>query len=191
MKNLEPLNDEKLLLMLRRGSKDAGEVIFKRYYPAVLGLSRKYLCCQHDAEDIAQEVFLRALAMDKIRKFRGESSLRTWLFRIAINLCYSKHRKHREKLLLNDEKHPEPVIPSGGPDPEEEAMRLEAKHQLRVALWKLPKKYQTVIALFYQDQRTYSDIAKTLRQSVGSIGVCLKRGRAILNRRLAYRGVWV
>ncbi len=190
MNKLEKMNDAELLKLIRQGQTEAGEIIFRRYYSTLVGISRKYLKCQHDAEDIAQEVFLRVLGMNKISRFRGDSSLRTWLIRIAINQCYSKQRKRTEKLLRDDPQHLPPVLPAADPDPEETAMRSETKQYLRLAIWKLPKKYQLAMALFYQEQENYRSIAQKLRQSVGSIGVCLKRGRVMLHRRLAYRGVW-
>lgn len=190
MDKFDQMKDDELVSLVRVGRQEAYAAIYRRYYHTVYGISRKYMICQHDAEDVAQEVFLRVLAMNKITRFRGESSLRTWLVRIAINLCYSKHRKRTEKPLREDDRHFRPALPAAAPNPEEVAISSETKQQLYVALWKLPKKYQTAIALYYHYQQPYRTIAQKLNKSVGSIGVCLKRGRMLLQRRLAYRGVW-
>ena len=107
---------------------------------ALLALCRSILGHAEDAEDAAQEVFLRAFRA--LPRFREESAFRTWLFRIAINLCRKWKRRHREAELW-DEAHPGP-LPVGSLSPESDAIR---RLQLMEALNALPLHYRAILLL--------------------------------------------
>ena len=163
MNKLEKMNDAELLKLIRQGQAEAGEIIFRRYYSTLVGISRKYLNCQHDAEDIAQEVFLRVLGMNKISRFRGESSLRTWLIRIAINQCYSKQRKRTEKPLRDDPQHLQPVLPAADPDPEE---LVSGKLRDRVEV-------EPLRCIFSQQRIGFADCHELDRRDLDHVGIRL------------------
>jgi len=145
---------------------------------------------RHEAEDLSIEVFI--LAYRNLDKFRNESDIFTWLYRIAINL-WRRHIKkkkinpisldapayHDSKTLLKDS------IPSAQNDPElEEA--AQNKEIIKKAIDELPKKYKEIIVLYTIEEKSYQEIAKIMRFSVNLVGIRLMRAREILKKKLGH-----
>jgi RNA polymerase sigma-70 factor (ECF subfamily) len=89
--------DRRLVARCRAGERDACEELYRRHAPRVLGLARRMVNSAEDAEDAVQDVFLAVFR--KLETFRGESSLSTWLYRLAMNVCLDRLRSrgHRER----------------------------------------------------------------------------------------------
>jgi RNA polymerase sigma factor (sigma-70 family) len=137
------------------GDRDALSAVVHQHYADVLRLCSRLV--GGAAEDAAQDTFLQASR--KIGSFRGDSSIRTWLFGIAINVCRNRRRK-KVPLPLADWKERELEAP---------AAPLFEAHALRTALAKLGKSHREVLILHVVVGLTYADCAGVLRVRVGSV----------------------
>lgn len=141
-----------------------------------------------DAEDIVQEVFLRAyhalkgFPASKIRVVK----LRQWLYAITLNVFRNRKRRSEhvsipfdlsEGSLLLD-------IADQSPGPEEEAYRLEWQRELEVYLAALPEIYRVAITLFYFEDLSYAEIAELLNQPVGTVKGHVSRAKRLLQKLL-------
>jgi RNA polymerase sigma-70 factor (ECF subfamily) len=147
-----------------------------------------------DAEDITQEVFLKAL--NSLHRFRQESSLQTWLFRIATNLCRDAHRRRqREKgwLSLWRQADEQNETEEGGivdpPDdrfnPEKLLLHEELSAMLSQAIEQLPLAMREVLILHDVEQMPYEEIAQALGVPLGTVKSRLFHARARLRESLA------
>ena len=111
-------DDRRLAARCRAGERDACEELYRRHAPRVLGLARRMVGSGEDAEDAVQDVFLAVFR--KLESFRGESSLATWLYRLAMNVCLdrlrsrgSRERKVTDAFDADDASHVGPPQPVG------------------------------------------------------------------------------
>jgi len=95
-------DDRRLVALCRTGERDACEELYRRHAPRILGLARRMVGSTDDAEDAVQDVFLAVFR--KLESFRGESSLSTWLYRLAMNVCLDRLRSrgHRERKVTDE-----------------------------------------------------------------------------------------
>jgi RNA polymerase sigma-70 factor (ECF subfamily) len=95
-------DDRRLVARCRTGERDACEELYRRHAPRVLGLARRMVGSSDDAEDAVQDVFLAVFR--RLDSFRGESSLSTWLYRLAMNVCLDRLRSrgHRERKVTDE-----------------------------------------------------------------------------------------
>jgi RNA polymerase sigma-70 factor (ECF subfamily) len=142
-----------------------------------------------EALDLSQEVFLRVFRT--IHSFRGQSALRTWIYRIVINQARNRQRwwrrRHRNDQVSLDQHvrdHGEPPQLSDGASPERVLARKELAAQLWAALETLPFDQRTVIVLREIDGLSYEDIAYSLAVAVGTVKSRLTRARQALRRQL-------
>jgi len=147
-----------------------------------------------EAECITKEVFLKAL--NSLRTFREESSLQTWLFRIATNLCRDVHRRRqREKGWLPLWRHPDGEecsgeevaveIPDYRNDPERLLLREELSELLKQAIDRLPIAMREVLVLHDMESLSYEEIAHALGIPLGTVKSRLFHARARLRDALA------
>lgn len=158
--------------------------LMARYGDVVLRTAYFYLGDRYSAEDISQEAFLRAYR--HWSDFRGDSSVKTWLTRITINLC----RDHVAK-KMNSEQPTDPLILHRHPPfaMEDEALkRLESTMVLKHLL-ELPMPYQEALYLFYYLDLSTAEIAATLAINEGTVRSRLHRGREQLRKRLGKEGI--
>ncbi|MBI5067330.1 MAG: sigma-70 family RNA polymerase sigma factor [Deltaproteobacteria bacterium] len=145
-----------------------------------------------EAEEVLQEVFLRAAKA--LPSFRRESSLRTWIFRLARNAAVDRIRQRRARPELAEggarsEHHAidEEVLalPSGGDGHEEQLIRDEMRSCIRERIEALPEAYREVLLLSEGEGLNDCEIASTVGASAGSVRVRLHRARARLREDLA------
>lgn len=126
------------------------------------------------AEDAVQETFLKAYR--GLSTFRGESSEKTWLTSIALNVCRDMRKsawfRHTEKRVTPEE------LPLSVPAPDEDALALGQ------AIANLPEKYRVVILLYYYQDMTLQEIAILLKTTPSNISKRLARARSILQKEL-------
>ncbi len=162
--------DNEIVEALKNGNqKIAADVFVKKYQNFVYLTALRYLTYDEDAQDAAQEIFIKAI--DSIAKFRGESSLKTWLYRITKNYCLNSIRKNKffsffslssnenESFEIKDE------TDKTGSGIENE----ELEKKFLKALSKLPEKQRETFALRYFEEMTYEEISKVLGTSVGGL----------------------
>ncbi len=190
------LSDVDAVLVARCKGNDltAFDEIVERYQHKIYGYVKRLVGNETDAEDITQEVFLKAL--NSLHRFREESSLQTWLFRIATNLCRDAHRRRqREKgwLSLWRQEDQQSETEEGSivdpPDdrfnPEKLLLREELGAMLSEAMEQLPLAMREVLILHDVEQMPYEEIAQALGVPLGTVKSRLFHARARLRESLA------
>ena len=160
--------DAALLLRCRAGERAAFDLLLDRYRERVLNLAFQLLRDRHAAEDVAQEVFVRAFA--RIHEFRGESALFTWLYRITLNECRARTR--RAKAVLNFDDYAERGDNASTP----ESAALE-KMALERALDQLSEPLRIALVLREWHGLSYEEIARVLKLPVGTVRSRLHQAR--------------
>jgi len=188
-----PGSDLALLRAARAGDLPAFEELVARYQRRVLGLSRRILGSQHDAEDVTQQTFLSVL--EHLDGFREESSVATWVLRIAANHALKALRKRRNQPTVpldtadgNGDSyaampHPE-FIARWRDGPEQLAHRAEIRRLLDAALEEIDQKYRLVFVLRDVEGLSTRETADTLGLSEANVKVRLLRARLMLRERL-------
>ncbi len=176
--------EQDLVERSREGDRDAFGALVGKYQSDVLGLAQRIVGNYHDACEIAQEAFVKAFL--GIARFRGDSSFRTWLYTIVINLSRNHLKvrgRQRKRFESLDEENPwEEGLPrrqvaSGNPGPDMEAERGELREQLQRAIGLLPLEQREVIVLRDVDGLSYEEVARTVRCSTGTVKSRLHRAR--------------
>jgi RNA polymerase sigma-70 factor, ECF subfamily len=152
--------------------------IVRNYQDRIYNLCRYILRDPQDAQDAAQDVFLKAYR--GIKEFRPEASLYTWLYRIAVNTCLDYQRKARRDALKNEPLSDD--LPSAEPLPAELHESRKNTEAVRAALQKLPGKLRAAIVLREIDGLSYEEIAEVLHASVGTVKSRISRAREELRR---------
>lgn len=164
-------DDEALMAMIARGDRAAARELMQRRLPRVLGMAQRMLNDAMEAEDIAQETFLRVWkAADRWESGRAQVS--TWIGRIAINLCYDRLRKRRE--ILSDDP---PDRPDTTPDQEVMLTRSETGNRVADAVAQLPERQRRALELVHFQELSNIRAAEIMEVSVDALESLLARGR--------------
>jgi RNA polymerase sigma factor (sigma-70 family) len=156
------------------------EMLMNEYGKSVVRLAFTFMKQKQQAEDIAQEVFIKCY--EKLDTFRNESSYKTWIYRITVNLCKDRLRSWSfRNIIFNDFFTKENV---SSKTPESELMSLEEKEELSIKVLTLPVKYREVIIFYYYEELSYNDIADLLNISIPSVKSRLHRARLLLKKKL-------
>jgi RNA polymerase sigma-70 factor (ECF subfamily) len=139
-----------------------------------------------DAEDIVQEMFLRAyhalrgFPVDKIQGVR----LRQWLYTIALNIFRNRMRKHEHLSVPLDLSEDSPLleISDQSPGPEEEAQWHEWQRELEMHVATLPESYRVALTLYYFEDLSYAEIAELLNQPIGTVKGHVSRAKRLLQK---------
>ena len=185
--------DPLFLERLRRGDAAAFEQLVAERSGEVYALLYRLTSEPEEARDLTQETFLRAF--QAIGRFRGESDLKTWIYRIAINQARNRwrwwRRRRRDVTVSLDAlvgEQEQPLIAhlqnAETVNPEEATMAREREGQLREALNGLRRAYREAVILRDIEGFTYEEIAATLQISIGTVKSRLSRGRLELRRKL-------
>jgi RNA polymerase sigma-70 factor (ECF subfamily) len=165
------LDDTALLKEYAHGNREAAINAFvRRHQRFVYSLALRHLHHNHDdAEDAAQEVFIRALR--SLESFKGESSLQTWLYRITVNVCHTMRRKNvlRSWFARSDEDTQSIELTDGSPDPEQRLLDAHFHDAFSAMLMTLPDKQRETFCLRYFDELSYEEISQMLGTSIGGL----------------------
>ena len=192
--DLRPQVDAQFIERLKRGDAAAFETLVTERSGEIYGLLYRLTENVEEARDLTQETFLRAF--QSISHFRGESDLRTWIYRIAINQARNRwrwwRRRRREATVSIDA----PEIGGGRlglaatlksntiRDPEQDTLLSERERALKKALGSLKRVYREAVILRDIEGFAYEEIAAALSISVGTVKSRLARGRQELRRKL-------
>lgn len=170
--------DADLVRMAGAGDAQAASALVRRHLPKMVGLARRMLGDAAEAEDVAQDVFLRVWR--EAPKWRpGAAKFETWMHRVALNLCYDRLRKKKPSAL---DAAPEPEDPAPNP-----AQSLEADERAAAvarAVDALPDRQRAAILLCHYEGLSNIDAAATLEVSVEALESLLARGRRALREAL-------
>jgi RNA polymerase sigma-70 factor, ECF subfamily len=174
-------DEQQLIRRAAAGDTAAFATLVVQHGQFVYNLALRTVNNSLEAEDIAQETFLRA--WQGIRHFRAEAHLRTWLYRITINLCYDRlPRMKADFAALEAEELP--LLPVNARSVESGLLTAELREQLYAAVDNLPETYRLLITLRYMDSYHYEEIAEMTQMSLGAVKTGLFRARQQLRQML-------
>ena len=178
---------EKILIKRAKGGDTrAFEALVNHHARYVFTLTNRLLPNTQEAEDLAQETFIRA--WQNLAKFRGEAQFRTWLYRIATNLCYNRLPNLKRDLAAVD---PDDSVGLSDQTPriETQMIRNEAVVELSDAINTLPESYRLLIVLRHVNELSYQEIAQVTDLPLGTVKTGIFRARKMLKDRL--ESAWV
>ena len=173
-------------LLARHGDREAASRVHGVLAPRVLGLCRRLLRSEEDAEDAASETFLRA--QRSMSKFDPDRSVSRWFLAIAGNLCVDRLRRGGLEQRIF-EPADERVAPARGPSPLEAAAGREERAHVAEAIEALPEKYRVPMILRYVSGESYEEIGSTLGLRRSHVATLLFRGRLEVRRLLEKKGI--
>jgi len=183
---VNPFEEKELLLNLQGGDKTAFKQFFNRYQQLVYNVCYRMSDSREDAEDITQDVFIKAF--QSIANFRGDAKLSTWLYRIAVNTCLKyQNRKKLNRLvsldfLLKEEEKHNSVFYSEAPDQKIEIS--ETAQIVRSVIQKLSARQQTAVVLHRYENLSYEEIARIMEISIPAVESLLHRAKENLVEKL-------
>ena len=184
----QPPTDAELVDRVRRGETRLFAELVARYQDAVFAMASRFVPGAVDAEDVAQEAFLKAYR--GLEGFKGEARFSTWLYRITWNLCADWLRRHRRSgrtahLPLENAE----ALADGRVDLERGLLASEERRKVREALDGLDEKYRSVIVLLYYQKLSYEEIASVMGVPLKTVETRLYRARRMLKQSLERLGV--
>lgn len=181
--------DVQLMLAFQQGDELAFQELIERNHSRVIGLAYRFVANSADAEDIAQEVFLRIY---KARKsYKPTAKFTTWMFRIAANvsLNHIRSRSNRKddvsfQQLAKDHDGPRTFPDHEAEAPDHDIQQDELQDKVQEAIRQLPEKQQVAVVLNKYEGMSYADIAQTLGCSTMAVKSLLARARENLKSEL-------
>ncbi len=180
----KPATELDLIERHRIGDPTAFEEIYGQHERMVFNLALRMTGSAEDAAELTQEVFLRVYR--HLERFRGGSTLKTWVFRIALNCCRSRFRRRRllfrEPLPGEDDPLDRVVDPRA--NPERDALNNGLGRRLNTALEQVPVPFREAVVLRDVHGFTYDEIGEILRIRIGTVRSRIARGRERLRKAL-------
>lgn len=170
--------DNDLIVRAGAGDRAAWAAIVDRYLGPISGYAWYMLGDQGEAEDIAQETFLRLMGKVNVWDNDGAASLKTWLYRVAINLCIDRRRKSMPVPVAEL-----PEVPTGGA-PEMDAC-YDRVRAVTEAMARLPERQRAVLTLVYYQGFSNAEAGEVLRIGIDAVESLLARARRALRATLA------
>jgi len=193
--SLSELYEEQIVERCRQGDRAAFNELVRRHQKKVFNLCFRMLGNRHEAEDVAQDVFVTAFRA--IKSFRGDSALSTWLHRVAVNNCknrlkFLRRRKyfHTESMdAVRDDGENEMVREyrdDSEDSPEQVRERSELSREIQRAIDQLDEDYKAVIVLRDIQGFSYQEIAEILDLKEGTVKSRIHRARSELQQKLRH-----
>ena len=183
--------DGDLLYRLQNRRPGAFEELLDLYQQPIHGFVYRLLDDPSEAPDVTQEVFIKVFC--KVGDFRGDSSLKTWLYRIAVHEAsnrrrwFSRHRRRETAILGSDDENSgwlSRYLVDQSDSPFEATYRQEQRKLVETTLRRMDERLRTVVILRDIEGLTYNEISRTLKISLGTVKSRILRGREILRARL-------
>ncbi len=172
-------DDEKLwIARTRQGDEESFARLVEAYQRPVFNVCYRMLGDPAEAEDAAQETFIRAYT--RINSYDPNRKFSSWLLAIASHYCIDRLRRRRFGLVSWDDLPPWRWLPDADPQPEEVALRHEAQRQVQELLSKLPPDYKAAVILRYWHELSYEEIAEALDSTLPAIKSRLFRARQMM-----------
>lgn len=187
--------EEALVAELKAGSEEAYAWLIDQHHQQIYSLVYRIVNDPADAADTTQEVFLKVFR--GMKRFNGQSSLKTWIYRIAVHEAsnrrrwWFRHKAHETSI--------EPVINNSEPEkntglkdtltdtsesPFDSVVHKELRARVEVELRQVPEPYRTTVVLRDLEELSYEEIAEVMEISLGTVKSRLMRGRNVLKKRL-------
>ena len=182
--------DEELVGKAQEGNRKAFERLVERYQRMVVNTAYRILRNREDAEDAAQESFVRAYTF--LSTLREGTKFTSWLYRIVTNICFSKVKtSHAQQVFVDvdgeeaEAKYPE--LRDSTVNPEEVVANEEFSGQIRELVASLPPQYRAVLTLYHLNDFSYNEIAETLGLPIGTVKTHLYRAKEMLKKAILQR----
>ncbi len=181
------ISDDQIIERTLAGETDAFSLLVSRWERPIYGLSLRMLGRDEDARDVCQETFLAAFR--NLRKFRGDAKFSSWLYRIALNACHSKLRKHNgsteQSIDLEDDDGRKFELADTNAEPMPDRLHRDQRASLvRKALQALPAEMRQVIIMKEYEELTFAEIAEILDIPVSTVKSRLYTGLQQMRARL-------
>lgn len=173
------LPDDQLVKKIIQGETDFFEELVSRYRKPVFSICYRMIRQREEAEDLAQEVFIKAYR--NLRQFNPEHKFSSWILKIATNTTIDALRKKKLDTMPLEEEietHREDV------SAEKSFLQEEARQEIETAIGRLPQEYRMVVLLYHQQGKSYQDIADILEIPLSMVKNRLFRARKILKAEL-------
>lgn len=172
-------------LMVTDKSMDDREQIIDQlmyeYSDDIMHLVYTYVKNRATAEDLTQEIFIKCY--EKLSQFHHQSSIKTWVYRIASNHCKDYLKSwHYRKIILNEKIFD--YLPSKSRHVEDEVITVNVENSLTNAVMALPIKYREVVFLHYYEELTLAEISKITIVNINTIKTRLKRAKELLKDKM-------
>lgn len=170
------------------GSQDAYKFLMKKYHDPIYNLIFKMIHDKSDVEDLTQEAFIKAF--NSLPSFNFEFAFSTWLYKIATNNSIDYLRKKKiktfsiNKPIETKDGEVEYEIPDSTFVPDQPVIFDQKRNIIQDAIDTLPEKYQTVIIMRHQEEKSYEEISEELNLPLGTVKAHLFRAREILYKQL-------
>lgn len=182
--------EARILRGLRAGIDSAYQELIDRYEQPIFSTVYRLLGNQTDACDVVQEVFLKVFR--SVHSFREQSSLRTWIYRIAVNEAHNHRRwfaRHCRREVPLEKDGPEydysiELAQDPGRSPYDQALDSETRTMVERALTRINPLFRTAVVLRDIQNMSYEEIADILQISLGTVKSRILRGREALRREL-------
>lgn len=183
--------DFELLAKFKKGDQQAFELLVRKYKTTVFNTIYSIMGNAQEADDIAQEVFLKVYT--KADSFKGKSSFSTWLYRITVNRCVDELRRRKNKIIsyeteFNQEEKLKlkDVLASRENDITEKLRQKELQDIIQKAMNSLPEKYRIILTLKEIEGLSYKEISQIMKISLAKVKIWLFRARQKLKGKLAF-----
>lgn len=185
------MEEQSLVKRAQRGDQNAFAQIVDQYQTPVYNLAYRMLGNANDAEDAAQETFLRAYT--QLKSFRVDHTTRfaTWLLSIAAHYCIDRLRRRRFLWLSIEDDAIGESLASDLPEPDDEALRHESEQQVAQLLEHLSPSNRLMVVLKYWHDQSIEEISRTTGDSVSAVKVKLYRARQALARQMTADDRWL
>ncbi|MGH9761968.1 MAG: sigma-70 family RNA polymerase sigma factor [Blastocatellia bacterium] len=193
-RSFEHVHEARLIARLRAADLYAFEELVAYFEAPVYSLCYRLLGDAEEARDAAQETFIKVYK--GLKSFRGESGLKTWIYRIAINQAMNQQRwwrrRHREQTVSLELSRKDSdqtlgsLLPSRADSPEQAAISSEREKCIMRALMELKTEYRVALILREVEELSYEEIAQALMISIGTVKSRIARGRDDLRRRVRH-----
>lgn len=175
---MDGTGDNELVARVLKGEIEAFRGLVERHQSRVFYLGLRFFRKPEEAEDFAQDVFVRAY--ERLRSFSGQVPFSAWLYRVAFNLAVNRYHVQKREII------PAPVegVTDAAAGPEGEALKGELTEVVREKLVELPRIYQLVLKMRFFEGYHYRGMARALQVPVNTVKSYVHRAKAILRGKL-------
>jgi RNA polymerase sigma-70 factor (ECF subfamily) len=183
MNDIDTRTDMEIITSCLTGNKDEFTEIVNRYKNLVYSIIRRQTRDTEEANDLAQDVFLKLYK--NLKSYTPEYKFSTWVMRITSNHIIDQHRKKRMETVPFEPHMAEGANMPAEPSPESQYLRREQTERINKLLAGLPEMYRVPVVLYHQQDMSYQEIADTLKEPLSKVKNRIFRGRKLLKEMLS------
>ena len=181
---MEETKELEIISEILNGNTEKFGVIAEKYAEQLFRVALGYMHSKEEAEDIVQEVLIKAF--NSLNTFKGNSKLSTWLYRITVNSCLNQINKHKRTSLFSsiEEIKGQGLDSSDQKNPEQQLIEEERNLKVRKAIDSLPTNQKTAFILQRYKELSQKEISEVMGVTEGAVEQLLQRGKRHLKKRL-------